>query len=125
MITPTINPERPWPYTPEQREAARARPPTGVARLPPQLSRWYRTRRDARQLMAFDDRMLQDIGLSRGEIEARCEPDARSSESAAAAGRHCPVGTGELGRPKQATRVAPHLRLSRHGALAPPGNARD
>jgi uncharacterized protein YjiS (DUF1127 family) len=30
--------------------------------------RWRRRRRDARRLMEFDDHLLQDIGLSRGEI---------------------------------------------------------
>ena len=68
MLTPTITPERSWPHTPKQPDAARSRP-RGMARLTA-ASRWYRTRRDARQLMAFDDRMLQDIGLSRGEIDS-------------------------------------------------------
>lgn len=31
--------------------------------------RWYRLRRDTRRLMTFNDHMLRDIGLGRGEIE--------------------------------------------------------
>ena len=70
MHTPTITPLRPWPYTAEQHEPALPQPPTGMARLTAAVLRWYRMRRDARRLMAFDDRLLQDIGLSRGEIDS-------------------------------------------------------
>ena len=31
--------------------------------------RWRRRRRDARRLMEFDDHLLRDVGLSRGEVE--------------------------------------------------------
>ena len=71
----------PGPIRPGSLDAERARAPTGVARLVAAASRWYRLRRDARQLMAFDDRMLQDIGLSRGEIEsAVAGPDVTGSD---------------------------------------------
>lgn len=33
------------------------------------LARAYRVRRDTRQLLAFSDHMLRDLGLGRGEIE--------------------------------------------------------
>ena len=73
MLTPTITPERSWPRTPKQPDAVRTLAPTWVGRLIAAASRWYRTRRDVRQLMAFDDRLLQDIGLSRGEINSAVE----------------------------------------------------
>ena len=73
MLTPTITPERSWPHTPKQPYAVRTFAPTWAGRLIAAASRWYRTRRDGRQLMAFDDRRLQDIGLSRGEIDSAVE----------------------------------------------------
>lgn len=41
----------------------------GMARLAAAVGRWYRLRRDARRLMAFNDHLLSDIGLGRGGIE--------------------------------------------------------
>jgi uncharacterized protein YjiS (DUF1127 family) len=69
MSTPTITPLSPWPYAPGQRGGLWRRATASFAGLAGAASQWYRMRRDARQLMAFDDRMLQDIGLSRSEIE--------------------------------------------------------
>ena len=73
MLTPTITPSDPGPTRPSSMTPSRTLAPTWVGRLIAAASRWYRTRRDARQLMAFDDRMLQDIGLSRGEIDSAVE----------------------------------------------------
>jgi uncharacterized protein YjiS (DUF1127 family) len=41
----------------------------GLRQLVAPVRRWHRAQRDARQLMALDDHLLQDIGLSRDEIE--------------------------------------------------------
>jgi uncharacterized protein YjiS (DUF1127 family) len=46
-----------------------ARLRAGLRQLVAPVRRWYRARRDARRLMTFDDHQLQDIGLSRDEME--------------------------------------------------------
>ena len=69
MHTPTITPLRDWAHPTEQHDAERESSPAGLARFIAAALRWYRMRRDVRRLMAFDDRMLEDIGLSRAEIE--------------------------------------------------------
>jgi uncharacterized protein YjiS (DUF1127 family) len=72
MLTPTITPDRPWPYKPARQAASPTvwmRLAAGTNHLVTSVLRWHRLRRDSRQLMAFGDHMLQDIGLSRGEIE--------------------------------------------------------
>jgi uncharacterized protein YjiS (DUF1127 family) len=72
MLTPTITPGRPWPY----KSARQAPGPTvwarlvaGTSHLITSVRRWHRARRDSRQLMAFSDHLLHDLGLSRGAIE--------------------------------------------------------
>jgi uncharacterized protein YjiS (DUF1127 family) len=72
MLTPTITPDRPWPYKPAHDTAgstAWARLVAGTSHLVASLLRWHCARRHSRQLMAFGDHMLHDIGLSRGAIE--------------------------------------------------------
>jgi uncharacterized protein YjiS (DUF1127 family) len=72
MLTSTITPDRPWPYKPAHQAADStvwARFVAGTNHLVAPVLRWHRARRDTRQLMAFGDHMLQDLGLSRGEIE--------------------------------------------------------
>jgi uncharacterized protein YjiS (DUF1127 family) len=72
MLTPAITPDRPWPYKPAHQATgsmAWASLAAGTSHLVAPVLRWYRARRDSRQLMAFGDHMLHDIGLSRGEIE--------------------------------------------------------
>jgi uncharacterized protein YjiS (DUF1127 family) len=72
MLTPTITPDRPWPYKPARQaagSAAWARLVAGTSDLITSVRRWHRVRRDSRQLMALSDHMLQDIGLSRSAIE--------------------------------------------------------
>ena len=39
-----------------------------VAHTVAALARWYRIRRDTRQVLALSDHMLKDIGLGRSEI---------------------------------------------------------
>ena len=46
-----------------------ARSREGLAHAAAAVSRWHRLRREARRLMALDDRMLRDVGLGRGEIK--------------------------------------------------------
>ena len=59
MFAPTITAERPWPCRPAT--PRRLRPLAGMARL---------ARHATRQLLlAFDDRMLQDIDLGWDTIE--------------------------------------------------------
>jgi uncharacterized protein YjiS (DUF1127 family) len=72
MFSQTITPDRPWPYKPAHQavgSTAWARLVADMSHLVALVLRWHRARRDSRQLMAFGDHMLQDIGLSRGEIE--------------------------------------------------------
>jgi uncharacterized protein YjiS (DUF1127 family) len=72
MLTPTITPDRPWPYKPAHDTAgstAWMRLMAATSRLVAPALRWHRARRDSRLLMALSDHMLQDIGLSRGELE--------------------------------------------------------
>jgi uncharacterized protein YjiS (DUF1127 family) len=57
-------------------DAAKARLLAGLARLTAAARRWYQLRRDTRQLSAFSDHLLRDIGLGRGEIE-RAVKDGR------------------------------------------------
>ena len=72
MFAPTVTHEHPWPYRTAREVAGPtwwARSREGLAHAAAAVSRWRRLRREARRLMAFDDRMLRDIGLGRGEIE--------------------------------------------------------
>jgi uncharacterized protein YjiS (DUF1127 family) len=72
MLAQTITHDHPWPYKTAQEVAARtwwARSLKGMARTAAAVSRWHRARRDTRQLLAYDDRLLQDIGVARGGIE--------------------------------------------------------
>jgi uncharacterized protein YjiS (DUF1127 family) len=72
MLAQTITHEHPWPYKTAQEVAGPtlwARSLSTTARAVAAVSRWHRARRDARRLLAFDDRLLQDIGVARGGIE--------------------------------------------------------
>jgi uncharacterized protein YjiS (DUF1127 family) len=73
MFAQAITHEHPWPYRAAREVAAPAtlwaRSREGLAHATAAVSRWRRLRRDARRLMAFDDRMLRDVGLGRGAIE--------------------------------------------------------
>lgn len=66
MITPSISRARPWPYG---GRAAPASPLAAVTGLVAGIHRRYRAGRAVQELQGFDDRMLRDIGLGRGEIE--------------------------------------------------------
>lgn len=71
MPAPTLMLRRTWHPGLGQRSApATARPllPPLLARTLTALARAYRVRRDTRQLLAFSDHMLGDLGLGRGEI---------------------------------------------------------
>jgi uncharacterized protein YjiS (DUF1127 family) len=72
MFPQTVTHEHPWPRKTAQAVAkptpGAPRPPLGMNRVFARVLRWRRRRRDARLLMEFDDHLLQDIGLSRGEI---------------------------------------------------------
>jgi uncharacterized protein YjiS (DUF1127 family) len=57
------------PGTVRYTQVARAVTQT-VALMLEYLARVYRARRDTNYLMDLDDRLLKDIGISRGEIQA-------------------------------------------------------
>jgi uncharacterized protein YjiS (DUF1127 family) len=72
MTVLSITYARPWPYRAESRAANTARWAhllTGMARVAGATVAEYRARRAARYLTGFDDLMLRDIGIGRGEIE--------------------------------------------------------
>ncbi len=51
------------------------------------LRQWHKRRKAIRELAALDDRLLNDIGIERSEIERLVDGRAKSSPSAAAACR--------------------------------------
>jgi len=72
MFAPTVTPEHPWPYRTARGHAGPtlwARSRDAVAQAAAAVARWQRAHRDARRLMMASDRMLRDVGLSRGEVE--------------------------------------------------------
>jgi uncharacterized protein YjiS (DUF1127 family) len=72
MFTQIITHEHPWPYRTTRGYTGPtlwARSREGLAQAAAAVSRWHRTHRDTQRLMALDDRMLRDVGLSRGEVE--------------------------------------------------------
>jgi uncharacterized protein YjiS (DUF1127 family) len=81
MATSSIVYVRPRPYRPEPQIANTpywARLLTGLARVTATAFAEYRVRRAARHLMSFDDLMLRDIGIGRGEIEYAVRVGRRS-----------------------------------------------
>jgi uncharacterized protein YjiS (DUF1127 family) len=72
MSAHAVTHDHPWPYRAAQQLAGPtfwARSREGLAHAAAAVARWHRLRRDTRQLMALSDRMLRDVGLSRGEVE--------------------------------------------------------
>jgi uncharacterized protein YjiS (DUF1127 family) len=72
MSAHAVTHDHPWPYRTAREHAGPtfwARSREGLAHAAAAVARWRRLRRDARRLMALDDRMLRDVGLSRGKIE--------------------------------------------------------
>jgi uncharacterized protein YjiS (DUF1127 family) len=79
MFARTITHDHPWPYKTAREIAAPtwwARSLKGMARAAVTVSRWHRTRHAAHRLLALDDRLLRDIGVSRGGID-RAVPTGR------------------------------------------------
>jgi uncharacterized protein YjiS (DUF1127 family) len=72
MFAQTITHEHPWPYRTTRGHVDStlwARSREGLAHAAAAVARWHRLRHDTRRLMALDDRLLRDVGLSRGEVE--------------------------------------------------------
>ena len=81
MFPQIITATRPYPCDPRRYATDRerwARLAASIARLVSAAIRGYRARHAMRRLMAFDDRLLRDIGVGRGEIE-RVVQDGRRS----------------------------------------------
>lgn len=57
--------------------------PAGRERVFTAVGHWYRLRRDTRRLLTFNDHLLRDIGLGRGEIEQAVRSGRASRSSAA------------------------------------------
>jgi uncharacterized protein YjiS (DUF1127 family) len=96
MSARTITHDHPWPYRTTRDLASPglwARSREGLARAAAAVSRWRRLRRDAGRLMALDDRLLRDIGLSRGEVE-RAVRGGRARPARPDAGPAKPEPTG-------------------------------
>jgi uncharacterized protein YjiS (DUF1127 family) len=72
MFAQTVTHEHPWPYRTTRGHVDStlwARSREGLAHAAAAVARWHRLRHDTRRLMALDDRLLRDVGLSRGEVE--------------------------------------------------------
>jgi uncharacterized protein YjiS (DUF1127 family) len=72
MFTQTITSEHPWPYRTAWAPTGPtlwARSRDAVAQAAAAVARWHRAHRDAQRLMVLNDRMLRDVGLSRGDVE--------------------------------------------------------
>jgi uncharacterized protein YjiS (DUF1127 family) len=77
------------PFAPSSWSQAFAAVGIAVARLGRRIADAWRHRHDAAALAAFDDRMLADIGLTRGDLnDALAEPLWRDPTSVLAR-RHC------------------------------------
>ncbi len=71
-MTSSITAERPWPYGLAVANAAdmpRAWSLRGMGRILAALMLEHRARRATRHLMALDDYMLRDMGISRADID--------------------------------------------------------
>jgi uncharacterized protein YjiS (DUF1127 family) len=66
---PTVFIRSSHPHGLSDHTAARGLPATFVTRLGAAVAQAYWLRRDTRQLMAYGDAMLHDIGVGRGEVE--------------------------------------------------------
>jgi uncharacterized protein YjiS (DUF1127 family) len=72
VFPPIITTSRPYRFDSRHHATSRdiaARMAAGIARLVATAVRRHRARRATRRLMAFDDQLLRDIGVGRGEIE--------------------------------------------------------
>jgi uncharacterized protein YjiS (DUF1127 family) len=72
MLPQIITPTRPYPCDHQRYVTGRelwARLAARIARLLSTAIQEYQARRAIRRLMEFDDRLLRDIGVGRGEIE--------------------------------------------------------
>lgn len=62
-------------------DMARATYSSGLLGLARQIAEWHRGRRDYQKLMAMDDHLLKDLGISRSQISAamnQASPHARA-----------------------------------------------
>jgi uncharacterized protein YjiS (DUF1127 family) len=69
----------------------------GMRGLARKIAEWLRRRRDYHKLMAMDDHLLKDLGLSRSQISAAMD-QASPHASARAKARQAANGKGPSGR---------------------------
>jgi uncharacterized protein YjiS (DUF1127 family) len=58
---------------------------TGVAAIAAAIRQWRERRRASRELLSLDDRLLKDVGLTRGDIWAAVHGELRDREPEPAA----------------------------------------
>ncbi len=63
------------------------------------LRRWHKRRKAITELSTLNDRMLKDIGVSRGAIRELVDAQLRVEAEAVAVERPAPVGLGFAARP--------------------------
>ncbi len=83
---------------------ARRLPPLNALRALEGLRHWHQRRKAIAELGALDDRMLKDIGVSRGTIRELVDAQLRHQAETGAAAvapepRLAPVGLGFAARP--------------------------